>query len=191
MNQLERTFKKRNQSIKTMQKIRLFSLGIMLIFLTPFSSFAEMKMSSSTNMSGQNRVSNGTDITTSKTNRIMEMDAQMNNQIRTFEVSGDGIEGPVNELMIQNIEQTYDGDPSSKQSLNRGMIENDDTVSTANREIISEDTFSVTATINILQENLEMYELIEEQVIIERKDAFSTTSNSSAFSTGAGFSSNF
>ena len=191
MNQLERTFKKRNQSIKTMQKIRLFSLGIMLIFLTPFSSFAEMKMSSSTNMSGQNRVSNGTDITTSKTNRIMEMDAQMNNQIRTFEVSGDGIEGPVNALMIQNTEQTYNGDPSSKQSLNQGMIENDDTVSTANGEVISEDTFSVTATINILQENLEMYQLIEEQVIIERKDAFSSTSNSSSFSTGAGFSSNF
>ena len=142
-------------------------------------------------MSGQNRVSNGTDITTSKTNRIMEMDAQMNNQIRTFEVSGDGIEGPVNALMIQNTEQTYNGDPSSKQSLNQGMIENDDTVSTANGEVISEDTFSVTATINILQENLEMYQLIEEQVIIERKDAFSSTSNSSSFSTGAGFSSNF
>jgi hypothetical protein len=191
MNQLERTFKKSNLSIKTMQKIRLFSLGIMLIFLTPLSSFAEMKMSSSTNMSGQNRVSNGTDITTSKTNRIMEMDAQMNNQIRTFEVSDDGIKGPVNELAIQNIEQTYNGDPSSKQSLNRGMIENDDTVSTANGEIISEDTFSVTATINILQENLEMYEQIVEQVITERKDAFSATSNSSSFSTGAGFSSNF
>ena len=142
-------------------------------------------------MSGQNRVSNGTDITTSKTNRIMEMDAQMNNQIRTFEVSGDGIEGPVNALMIQNTEQTYNGDPSSKQSLNQGMIENDDTVSTANGEVISEDTFSVTATINILQENLEMYQRIEEQVIIERKDAFSSTSNSSSFSTGAGFSSNF
>jgi hypothetical protein len=191
MNQLERTFKKSNLSIKTMQKIRLFSLGIMLIFLTPLSSFAQMKMSSSTNMSGQNRVSNGTDITTSKTNRIMEMDAQMNNQIRTFEVSDDGIKGPVNELAIQNIEQTYNGDPSSKQSLNRGMIENDDTVSTANGEIISEDTFSVTATINILQENLEMYEQIVEQVITERKDAFSATSNSSSFSTGAGFSSNF
>ena len=142
-------------------------------------------------MSGQNRVSNGREITTSKTNRIMEMDAQMDSQTRTFEVTGDGIEGPVNELIIQNVEQTYNGDPSSKQSLNRAMSENGDTVGTANSEIISEDTFSVTATLNILQENFEMFERIEEQVITERKDAFSATSNSSSFSTEAGFSSKF
>ena len=190
MNHLDRTYKNK-LSIKTMQKARLFLFGIILIFSTPLSSLANMKMSSSTNMSGQNRVSNGTDITTSKTNKIIEMDAQMDNQIRTFEISSDGIEGPVNNLMIQNLEQAYNGEPSSKQSLNRGMMENGDIVGTANSEIISEDTFSITATMTMQQENLEMYERIEEQVIIELKDAFSTTSNSSAFSTGAGFSSNF
>ena len=121
----------------------------------------------------------------------MEMDAQMDSQTRTFEVTGDGIEGPVNELIIQNVEQTYNGDPSSKQSLNRAMSENGDTVGTANSEIISEDTFSVTATLNILQENFEMFERIEEQVITERKSAFSATVNSSSFSTEAGFSSKF
>ena len=117
MNQLKRTSKKTYLSIKVMQQTRLFPLGIMLIFLTPLSSLAQMKTYSSTNMSGQNRVSNGREITTSKTNRIMEMDAQMDSQTRTFEVTGDGIEGPVNELIIQNVEQTYNGDPSSKQSL--------------------------------------------------------------------------
>ena len=174
-----------------MHKTRLFPLGIMLIFLTPLSSLAQMKMYSGTNMSGQNRVSNGTDITTSKTNTIIEMDSQMDNQIRTFEVTGDGIEGPVNELAIQNLEQEHNGDPSLKQGLNRGMTENGDAVGTANSEIISEDTFSITATMNILQENFEMFERKKEQVITERKSAFSATVNSSSFSTEAGFSSKF
>ena len=191
MNQLKRTSKKTYLSIKVMQQTRLFSLGIMLIFLTPLSSLAQMKTYSSTNMSGQNRVSNGREITTSKTNRIMEMDAQMDSQTRTFEVTGDGIEGPVNELAIQNLEQEHNGDPSLKQGLNRRMTENGDAVGTANSEIISEDTFSITATMNILQENFEMFERKEEQVITERKSAFSATVNSSSFSTEAGFSSKF
>ena len=191
MNRLEMTCIKNHLLIKTMQKTRLFPLSIMLVFLTPLSSLAQMKMSSSANMSGQNRVSNGTDITTSKTNRIMEMDAQMDSQTRTFEVTGDGIEGPVNELAIQNLEQEHNGDPSLKQGLNRGMTENGDAVGTANSEIISEDTFSITATMNILQENFEMFERKKEQVITERKSAFSATVNSSSFSTEAGFSSKF
>ena len=119
------------------------------------------------------------------------MDSQMDNQIRTFEVSGDGIEGPVNELTMQNLEQEHNGDPSLKQSLNRVMTEDGDIAGTANSEIMSEDTFSITATMNILQENFEMFERKKEQVITERKSAFSATVNSSSFSTEAGFSSKF
>ena len=174
-----------------MKPFNLVFLGIVIILASPFSALAQMKMLSSTNMSGQNRVSNGREHITNKNNTIMEMDGQMDSQVVTFTISEEGVEGPVTELMIQNIEQVGSGDATSNETLNLGVTQEGELAGMTNSQIITEDGFAMTATMTINEQNINMHQKTVEETFVELIDDFSTTSNTAAFSTGSGFSGNF
>ena len=99
-----------------MKHFNLAFLSLVIILASPLSSLAQMRMLSRDNMSGQNRVSNGREHITNKKGTIIEMDGQMDSQVVTFTMSDEGIEGPVTELMIQNLEQVRPGDTTSKKN---------------------------------------------------------------------------
>ena len=174
-----------------MKPFNLVFLGIVIILASPFSALAQMKMLSSTNMSGQNRVSNGREHITNKNNTMMEMDGQMDSQVVTFTISEEGVEGPVTELMIQNIEQVGSGDATSNETLNLGVTQEGELAGMTNSQIITEDGFAMTATMTINEQNINMHQKTVEETFVELIDDFSTTSNTAAFSTGSGFSGNF
>lgn len=174
-----------------MKPFNLVFLGIVIILASPFSALAQMRMLSSTNMSGQNRVSNGRERITNKNNTIMEMDGQMDSQVVTFTISEEGVEGPVTELMIQNIEQVGSGDATSNETLNLGVTQEGELAGMTNSQIITEDGFAMTATMTINEQNINMHQKIVEETSVELIDDFSATSNTAAFSTGSGFSGNF
>jgi hypothetical protein len=175
-----------------MKPFNLAFLSLVIIFVSPLSSLAQMKMLSRNSMSGQNRVANGREHTTNKKGTIMEMDGQMDSQVVTFTISNEGIEGPVTGLMIQNLEQVRPGDDTtSKEKLNLGITQEGELAGMTNSQIITEDGFVMTATMTINEQNINMHQKTEEESFIEQIEDFSTTSNSAAFSSPAGFSSNF
>ncbi len=174
-----------------MKPFSLAFLSLVIILASPLSAPAQMSMLSRSNMSGQNRVSNGREHITNKNDRIMEMDGQMDSQVVTFTMSDEGIEAPVTELMIQNLEQVRPGDTTSKEKLKLGITKEGELAGMTNSEIITEDGFAMTATMTINEQNINMHQKTVEETFIETIEDFSTTSNSAAFSSGSGFSGNF
>ena len=67
-----------------MKPLNLFFLSIVIVTMTPHSSFAQMQTYRSNNMSGQNRVSTGMEVINEKINRIIMIDGQANDQTVTF-----------------------------------------------------------------------------------------------------------
>ena len=175
-----------------MKSFSLAFLSLVIILASPLSAPAQkMRMLSRSNMSGQNRVSNGREHITNKNDRIMEMDGQMDSQVVTFTMSDEGIESQVTELMIQNLEQVRPGDTTSKEKLKLGITKEGELAGMTNSEIITEDGFAMTATMTISEQNINMHQKTAEESFIETIEDFSTTSNSAAFSSGSGFSGNF
>ena len=174
-----------------MKHFNLAFLSLVIILASPLSSLAQMRMLSRNNMSGQNRVSNGREHITNKKGTIIEMDGQMDSQVVTFTMSDEGIEGPVTELMIQNLEQVRPGDTTSKEKLKLGITKEGELAGMTNSEIITEDGFAMTATMTINEQNINMHQKTVEETFTETIEDFSTTSNSAAFSSGSGFSGNF
>ena len=66
-----------------------------------------------------------------------------------------------------------------------------DPVSMSSNKYVDDDQFSITGTVTITEQNYDMTEMVEEEILIERRDAFSSTSNTQSFSTGSGFSGKF
>ena len=170
-----------------MKHFNLAFLSLVIILASPLSSLAQMRMLSRDNMSGQNRVSNGREHITNKKGTIIEMDGQMDSQVVTFTMSDEGIEGPVTELMIQNLEQVRPGDTTSKEKLKLGITKEGELAGMTNSEIITEDGFAMTATMTINEQNINMHQKTVEESFTETIEDFSTNSNSS----GSGFSGNF
>ncbi len=176
-----------------MKPLNLFFLSIVTIAMAPYSSLAQMQTNRSNNMSGQNRVSNGGEVTSEKINRVMMIDGQTDSQIVTFSTSSEGIEGPTNELMRRQLEKQISGQNSLNQ---RAAVENTedqdgDRISKSSNSFVIDDQFSITGTVTITEQNYDMTEMIEEETLIEVRESFSSTSNTQSFSSGSGFSGNF
>ena len=166
--------------------------GMILFLANPLPSLAQMQSYQRGNMAGQNRVSNGQEIITEKINRVQEMDGQRDTQIVDFTMSSEGMEGPVSNLMIQSFDQfRSEGKATSKEKLNLGMTKDGDSAVMTENQVLAEDEFSATATLSITEQNIDMHQKIEEETNLELRGFFSTTANTSAFSTEQGFSSKF
>ncbi len=166
-------------------------VGMILFLADPLPSLAQMQILQRGNMSGQNRVSNGKEVITERINRVQEMDGQRDLQIVDLTMSGEGIEGPISGLMIQNFDQLRSKEKTSKGKLNLGMTQDGEAAVMTEQQILAEDEFSATATLSITEQNINMHQIIEEEINIELRNLFSTTTNSSAFSSEQGFSSKF
>ena len=165
--------------------------GMILFLANPLPSLAQMQSYQRGNMAGQNRVSNGQEIITEKINRVQEMDGQRDLQIVDFTMSSEGIEGPVSNLMIQGFDQLRSKGKTSKEKLNLGMTKDGDSAVMTENQVLAEDEFSATATLSITEQNIDMHQKIEEETNLELRSFFSTTANTSAFSTETGFSGKF
>ncbi len=177
-----------------MKSYSFFFTGMILFLAYPLPSLAQTQMQNFQrgNMAGQNRVSNGQEIITEKINRVQEMDGQRDTQIVDFTMSSEGMEGPVSNLMIQSFDQfRSEGKATSKEKLNLGMTKDGDSAVMTEKQVLAEDDFSATATLTITEQNIDMHQKIEEETNLELRSLFSTTANTSAFSTEQGFSGKF
>jgi hypothetical protein len=171
----------------------LFFISIVTIAAAPHSSLAQMQIYRSNNMSGQNRVANGEEVKSEKINRIMMLDGQKDIQTVNFSISREGSGGPTNEFMQRQIEKQLAGQNPLKQeaAVNSTEDEDGDPISISSNKYVDDDQFSITGTVTITEQNYNMTEMMEEEILIERRDAFSSTSNTQSFSTGSGFSGRF
>lgn len=165
--------------------------GLIIFLANPLPSLAQMQSFQSSNMRGQNRVSNGKEIITERINSVQEMDGQRDLQIVDSTMSSEGIEGPISGLMIQGFDQFRSKGKTSKEKLNLGMTKDGDSTVLTEKQLFAEDEFSATVTLTITEENVDMHQKTEEETNIESRNFFSETANTSAFSTEQGFSSNF
>ena len=185
--------KPRTNHFLLMKSYYFVVVGMILFLADPLPSLAQTQMQSYQrgNMSGQNRVSNGKEVINEKINRVQEMDGQRDLQIVDLTMSSEGIEGPISGLMIQSFDQLRSKEKNSKGKLNLGLTKDGEAVVMTEQQILAEDEFSATATLSITERNVDMHQIIEEETTMELRHFFSTTANSSAFSSEQGFSGNF
>ena len=176
-----------------MKLSNLFFLSVVTIAAAPHSSLAQMQIYRSNNMSGQTRVTNGEEVMSEKINRIMMIDGQQDIQTVSSSISREGTGGPTNEFMQRQIEKQFAGQNPIKQeaAVDNTEDEDGDPISISSNKYVDDDQFSITGTVTITEQNFSMTEMMEEETLIERRDAFSSTSNTQSFSTGSGFSGRF
>ena len=170
-----------------MKLFQLFFLPAFVISIAPMPSSAQMQTQSSNNMSGQTRASNGKVHTIDKINRVMVMDGQSNNQSVTFTMATEGEEGPIRDIMTQSLEQMRSGEASSIEQLNLGTNKEGELIRMANSAVITEEGFSISATMTISEQDFDMYQRVEEEITFDVLEEFSSVTNSESFSTGTGF----
>ena len=173
-----------------MKAFKLISVGIFLILATPISSNAQIKRSdfATGSVSETTQFSKGTETIKVNTTKISSSDGSINSQAMSVTMSGTGVEGAVNDLLIQSFEQMMPGNDLSMNELtNMNQTEN----MLRNQLLVQEEGFSMTATMSMNLQDAEVVVDTLELTDVLRVDNFETLTETDAFASEIGFVSSF
>ena len=173
-----------------MKSFKLLSIGIFLIIATPISSNAQLKRSdfATGSVSETTQFSKGTETIKVNTQRVSSSDGSMSSQTMSMTMSGTGVEGPINDLLIQSFEQMM---PGNNVEMNELMNINQAETLLNNQLSVNEEGFSMTTTMTVNEQDADVgVDLIENTGIL-RIDNYETLTETDAFSTEQGFVSSF
>ena len=173
-----------------MKPIKLLSIGIFLIIATPISSSAQLKRSDFANgsVSETTQFSKGTETIKVSTSTVSSSDGSMNSQAMSVTMSGTGVEGPINDLLIQSFEQMM---PASDITMNELRNMNQVESMLNNQLLVQEEGFSMTANMGINEQEADVSVSSTETTEVLRVDNFETLIETDAFSSEIGFMSSF
>ena len=176
-----------------MKFCKLLSLGCLLILGTPLASFAQMKTAAFSQSSDSEvfKVSTGTEKINQSILKTSTMDGTMSVQTMSMTMSGQGMEGAVGDLIMQNFEQMSSGKTATMDQLNMAVSSENALNGMLNSEIIVDENFSMTTSMTMNEQDALMLQKTEEKTDIERIDNFSTETKTDAFQTETGFVSAF
>ncbi len=172
---------------------KLLSIGCLLILGTPLTSFAQLKTSAFSQSSDSEvfKVSSGTEIIKQSIIKNTTMDGNMSVQTMSMTMSGQGIEGAVGDVIMQNMEQMSSGETATMDQLNMAVTSENALAGMLNNEIVADENFSLTTSMTMNQQDALMLQNTEEKTEVERVDNFTTVTTTDAFSTESGFVSAF
>ena len=176
-----------------MKFCKLFSLGCLLILGTPLASFAQMKTAAFSQGSDSEvfKVSTGTEKINQSIVKTSTMDGTMSVQTMSMTMSGQGIEGAVGDLIMQNFEQMSSGKTATMDQLNMAVSNENALQGILNSEIIVDENFSMTTSMTMNEQDALMLQKTEEKTDVERVENFTTETRSNAFQSETGFVSAF
>jgi hypothetical protein len=173
-----------------MKSFKLLSIGIFLIIATPISSSAQIRKSdfATGSVTETTQFSKGTETIKVNTRRVSSSDGSMNSQAMSVTMSGTGVEGAVNDLLIQSFEQMMPGNDISMNELtNMNQAEN----MLKNQLLVEEEGFSMTASMSINLQDAEVVVDTLELTDVLRVDNFETLTETDSFASEIGFVSSF
>ncbi|MCP4884404.1 MAG: hypothetical protein GY908_11495 [Flavobacteriales bacterium] len=115
----------------------------------------------------------------------------MSVQTMSMTMSGQGIEGAVGDVIMQNMEQMSSGETATMDQLNMAVTSENALAGMLNNEIVADENFSLTTSMTMNQQDALMLQNTEEKTEVERVDNFTTVTTTDAFSTESGFVSAF
>ena len=173
-----------------MKAFKLISVGIFLILATPISSNAQIKRSdfATGSVSETTQFSKGTETIKVNTTKISSSDGSINSQAMSVTMSGTGVEGAVNDLLIQSFEQMM---PGNNVEMNELTNINQAETMLNNQVSVQEEGFSMTTTMSVNDQSADVETGLIENTEILRVDNYETLTETDAFSTEIGFVSAF
>ena len=173
-----------------MKPIKLLSIGIFLIIATPISSSAQLKRSDFANgsVSETTQFSKGTETIKVSTTTVSSSDGSMNSQAMSVTMSGTGVEGPINDLLIQSFEQMM---PASDITMNELRNMNQVESMLNNQLLVQEEGFSMTTTMSINEQEADVVMDLIENTEVLRVDDYETLTETDAFANEIGFVNSF
>jgi hypothetical protein len=176
-----------------MYSSKLLPFGVLLILATPLSSFAQMKTTSISSGSDSEivRTSSGTETINQSVSKSSLMEGVMGNQTMSMTMSGQGMEGATTELMLQSMEQMRSEDIAVMEQLSMGVSEENMLDGIINSDLVTDENFSITATMTMNESTADMYTEINEETSILRVDNFESTTTTEAWTTETGFIGSF
>ena len=173
-----------------MKPIKLLSIGIFLIIATPISSSAQLKRSDFANgsVSETTQFSKGTETIKVSTTTVSSSDGSMNSQAMSVTMSGTGVEGPINDLLIQSFEQMM---PGSDITMNELENMNQVDAMLKNQLTVQEEGFSMTANMGINEQEADVVMDLIENTEVLRVDDYETLTETDAFANEIGFVNSF
>jgi hypothetical protein len=173
-----------------MKSFKLLSIGIFLIIATPISSSAQLKRSdfATGSVSETTQLSKGTETIKVNTQRVSSSDGSVRSQTMSMTMSGTGVEGQINDLLIQSFEQMM---PGNNVEMNELTNINQAETLLNNQLSVNEEGFSMTTTMTVNEQDADVGVGLIENTEILRIDNYETLTETDAFSTEQGFVSSF
>ena len=173
-----------------MKSFKLLSIGIFLIIATPISSNAQLKRSdfATGSVSETTQFSKGTETIKVNTQRVSSSDGSVSSQTMSMTMSGTGVEGAINDLLIQSFEQMM---PGNNVEMNELTNINQAETLLNNQLSVNEEGFSMTTTMSVNEQDADVEVGLIENTEILRIDDYETLTETDAFSTEQGFVSSF
>jgi hypothetical protein len=173
-----------------MKSFKLLSIGIFLIIATPISSSAQLKRSdfATGSVSETTQLSKGTETIKVNTQRVSSSDGSVSSQTMSMTMSGTGVEGQINDLLIQSFEQMM---PGNNVEMNELTNINQAETLLNNQLSVNEEGFSMTTTMTVNEQDADVGVGLIENTEILRIDNYETLTETDAFSTEQGFVSSF
>ena len=176
-----------------MNSLKLISIGFLVVLVTPLSSVAQVRNSAfatSTN-SETNKVSNATEKINQSINKFTIMDGTMSTQTMSLTMSGQGVEGRINDVVMQNFGQMNTENSAIMDDLKIGLTSENEIEAIVKSDLNVQDAFSMTMTMTTNEQDAIMYEETTELTKTELIDNYTSTTDSETFSSETGFISTF
>jgi hypothetical protein len=173
-----------------MKSFKLLSIGIFLIIATPISSSAQIRKSdfATGSVTETTQFSKGTETIKVNTQRVSSSDGSVSSQTMSMTMSGTGVEGQINDLLIQSFEQMM---PGNNVEMNELTNINQAETLLNNQLSVNEEGFSMTTTMTVNEQDADVGVGLIENTEILRIDNYETLTETDAFSTEQGFVSSF
>ena len=176
-----------------MNSLKLISIGLLVVLGTPLSSVAQVKNSAFANSSNSEttKFSNAKETINQTINKFTIMDGNMSTQTMSLTMSGQGIEGNINDIVMQNFGQMNSENSAVMDSLAIDLTSENEIEAIVKSDMNVQDDFSMTMSLTMNEQDALMFAETTELTEIELIDNYTSITNTTSFSSEAGVFNSF
>lgn len=176
-----------------MNSLKLISIGLLVVLGTPLSSVAQVKNSAFANSSNSEttKFSKAKETINQTINKFTIVDGNMSTQTVSLTMSGQGIEGNINDIVMQNFGQMNSENSAVMDSLAIDLTSENEIEAMVKSDMNVKDDFSMTMSLTMNEQDALMFAETTELTEIELIDNYTSITNTTSFASEAGVFNSF
>lgn len=176
-----------------MNSLKLISIGLLVVLGTPLSSVAQVKNSAFANSSNSEttKFSKAKETINQTINKFTIVDGNMSTQTVSLTMSGQGIEGNINDIVMQNFGQMNSENSAVMDSLAIDLTSENEIEAMVKSDMNVQDDFSMTMSLTMNEQDALMFAETTELTEIELIDNYTSITNTTSFASEAGVFNSF